>query len=181
MISLSSEFSLNNGHAVRLPGVGRDTVFNVILRAFHSKFKIKDTLSKSIFYPFLLLREGVSLLTHSAARSRPEPFDTLKALSSIEGLESKANPVLWFGKPFDTIFRQVRGRESTERLMALSLPKGEPSRVKSRDRPGTVTIIEIQNLNDICVILKCFQHLSFSTTHRSWHEVMNECESTSSG
>ncbi len=39
--------------------------------------------------------------------------------------------------------------------------------------------MQIQNLNDIPLMLKCFQHLSFSITRRSWHEVMNECESTS--
>jgi NADPH-dependent 7-cyano-7-deazaguanine reductase QueF-like protein len=31
------------------------------------------------------------------------------------------------------------------------------------------------------VMLNLFPHLSFSITDRSWHEVMNECESTSSG
>ena len=33
----------------------------------------------------------------------------------------------------------------------------------------------------IPVMVKSFQHLSFSITKRSWQEVMNECESTSSG
>ena len=31
---------------------------------------------------------------------------------------------------------------------------------------------------DSPVMLRFFQHLTFSITHRSWHEVMNECEST---
>jgi hypothetical protein len=35
---------------------------------------------------------GMTLLIRSTAPPRPEPFGRLKALSSIEGLESKANP-----------------------------------------------------------------------------------------
>jgi hypothetical protein len=37
---------------------GTVTFFNVILRAFYSKFKIKDALSKSIFYLLIPLRKG---------------------------------------------------------------------------------------------------------------------------
>jgi len=41
------------------------------------------------------------------------------------------------------------------------------------------TVFLIQNLYDIAVMLKFFQHLSFLMTHRSWHKVKNECEPTS--
>jgi len=37
-------------------------------------------------------RKFIPELIHSTAHPRPEPFDRLKALSSIEGLGSKANP-----------------------------------------------------------------------------------------
>jgi len=47
-----------------------------------------------------------------------------------------------------------------------------------------MTNTQAQNLIEptfLEVVLNLFQHLSFSITDRPWHEVMNECESTSSG
>ena len=43
------------------------------------------------------LGRGVKRLTYSAAHPRPEPFDRLKALSSIEGLGSNASPAFESG------------------------------------------------------------------------------------